>query len=365
MSEPPCHRGKVLAEMDAPAQQEWPAVSVVMPVRDEERHLAEAVGYVLDQDYPGDVEVVLAVGPSKDQTAQIAAQLAAADARVRIVDNPAGRTPHGLNAAIGTASHTIIVRVDGHGLLSPGYIRRAVEVLDQTGAANVGGIMLAEGETDFERAVARAMTSPLGIGGARFHLGGEAGPADTVYLGVFRREVLERLGRYDEHFVRAQDWELNHRIRRAGETVWFTPDLVVTYRPRHNVGALARQFFRSGQWRREVVRRYPDTASPRYLAAPAVTAGIGAGLLAGLIAAAGGPGWLAIGWLAPGAYVIGVLAASLVEGRGLPPRARAWLPAVLATMHTSWGLGFVVGSRAASHGADTDATTAPVQGPQP
>jgi GT2 family glycosyltransferase len=117
------------------------------------------------------------------------------------------------------------------------------------------------------------MSSPLGIGGARFNLGGRPGPADTVYLGVFRRDVLERLGGYDEQFVRAQDWELNHRIRRAAEIVWFTPDLVVTYRPRHSLAALARQFFRTGQWRREVIRRYPETASLRYLAAPAVTAG--------------------------------------------------------------------------------------------
>jgi succinoglycan biosynthesis protein ExoA len=349
--------------MNAAATRDWPPVSVIMPVRDEERHLAEAVARVLDQDYPGEVEIVLAVGPSRDRTAEIAAQVAAADTRVRTVGNPIGRTPNGLNAAIAAASHKIIIRVDGHGLLSPGYIRRAVGVLQETGAANVGGIMQAEGETDFERAVARAMTSPLGVGGARFHLGGEAGPADTVYLGVFRREVLERLGGYDEHFVRAQDWELNYRIRQAGETVWFTPDLVVTYRPRHSLGALARQFFRTGQWRREVIRRYPDTASPRYLAAPVVTAGVAVGAATGLAAAAGGPRWLALGWLAPAGYTIGILVASLAEARGLPPRARVWLPAVLATMHTSWGLGFVVGSRAATHGADT--TTAPVQRSEP
>jgi hypothetical protein len=267
---------------------------------------------------------------------------------VRVVENAVGRTPNGLNAAIAVARHGVVVRVDGHGLLSLGYIRRAVEVLQKTGAANVGGIMQAEGESDFERAVARAMTSPFGMGGARFHLGGDAGPADTVYLGAFRREVLDRLGGYDEHFVRAQDWELNYRIRQAGETVWFTPDLVVTYRPRSSLRALAAQFFRTGQWRREVIRRHPDTASLRYLAAPVVTGAVAAGAVAGLAAAAGGPGWLALGWLAPTGYTAGVVLASLVEGRGLPLGALAWLPAVLATMHTSWGAGFIVGSRPAS-----------------
>ena len=323
----------------------WPAVSVIMPVLDEERHLASAVTHVLEQDYPGELELVIALGPSSDRTGEIARRLADGDARVRLVDNPAGRTPNGLNAAIKAARHDIIVRVDGHGLLSAGYVRRAVEVLQQTGAANVGGVMRAEGETDFERAVARAMTSRFGIGSAAFHVGGHAGPADTVYLGTFRRDVLDRLGGYDEHFVRAQDWELNYRIRKAGETIWFTPDLMVTYRPRPNLRALAAQFFRSGQWRREVVRHYPDTASMRYLAPPVVVVAAGLGTASGVAALLGAPGWLQLGWLLPGGYGVGVLAAAVVEGRGLPARARAWLPAVIATMHWSWGTGFLTTKR--------------------
>lgn len=319
----------------------WPAVSVIMPVLNEERHLAAAVTHVLDQDYPGELELVIALGPSSDRTGEIARGLAERDARVRLVENPAGRTPHGLNAAIKASRHDIIVRVDGHGLLSEGYIRRAVEALQETGAANVGGIMQAEGETDFERAVACAMTSPLGIGSAAFHVGGEAGPADTVYLGAFRRDVLDRLGGYDEHFVRAQDWELNYRIRRAGELIWFTPDLKVTYRPRPNLRALASQFFRSGQWRREVVRHYPETASLRYLAPPAVVMAAGLGTVAGVAGLVGAPAWLTLGWLLPGGYAAGVVIAGLVEGRSLPAKAKTWLPAVIATMHLSWGAGFL------------------------
>jgi succinoglycan biosynthesis protein ExoA len=327
--------------MNVPADRDWPPVSVIMPIRNEERYLAAAVAGVLGQDYPGDLEVVLAVGPSEDRTEAIARSLAESDPRVRLVDNPAGRTPNGLNAAIKASRDDIVVRVDGHGVLSDGYLRRAVEVLEETGAANVGGIMQAEGETDFERAVARAMTSRFGIGSAAFHVGGAAGPADTVYLGAFRREVLDRLGGYDEHFVRAQDWELNYRIRKAGETIWFTPELRVTYRPRPDLRSLASQFFRSGRWRREVVRRYPETANLRYLAPPLVVIGVGVGTVAGLAALLGAPGWLAVGWVAPVGYAAGVLAASVVERRGLPGRSKAWLPAVLATMHFSWGAGFL------------------------
>jgi glycosyltransferase involved in cell wall biosynthesis len=331
--------------MDPSRTIEWPPVSVIMPVLDEERHLAEAVTGVLGQEYPGEIELVVALGPSRDRTDEIAAGLAAADRRIRLVENPSGRTPDALNAAIKAARHDLIVRVDGHGVLSPDYIRIAVDQIERTGAANVGGIMQAAGQTDFERAVARAMSSRIGIGAAPFHQGGTAGPADSVYLGVFRREVLDRLGGYDEHFHRAQDWELNHRIRAAGETVWFTPDLVVTYRPRSNLRALAGQFFRTGQWRREVIRRHPGTATVRYLAAPAVTASVGVGAIAGLVAAAGGPRWLALGWLAPAGYAAGAVIGGVVEGAGLPWRVRAWLPPVLATMHLSWGTGFLTPRR--------------------
>ena len=215
-----------------------PQVSVVMPILNEERHLAEAVKAAFDQEYDGSIEVVLALGPSSDGTDEIATGLAAGDPRIVLVPNPSGRTADGLNAAIAASGGPVVVRVDGHGLLEPDYVRTAVSTLAATGAANVGGLMAAEGTTPFERAVAAAMTSVLGVGAARFHTGGEPGPADTVYLGVFRREWLDRVGGYDPQFVRAQDWEMNHRIRAAGGLVYFTPALRVRYRPRgHPEGA--------------------------------------------------------------------------------------------------------------------------------
>jgi glycosyltransferase involved in cell wall biosynthesis len=316
-----------------------------MPVLNEERHLEEAVGRVLEQDYPGNLEVVLAIGPSKDRTQEIADKLAEKDHRISIVPNPTGKTPAALNVGIAHAKHDILVRVDGHGALTDGYITRAVEVLEESGADNVGGVMAAEGRTPTEMAVACAYRSRLGLGASTFHQGGKAGPADTVYLGVFRRAALERVGGFDETMHRAQDWELNYRIRKTGGLIWFSPDLSVTYRPRSSLSAVAKQFFHTGQWRREVVRRHPETASKRYLAPPVAVIGLAVGTILGIIGLATGISWLDLGFLAPIGYAVLLLVGSAVEGRYLPWKALAWLPLVCATMHVSWGLGFLIGLR--------------------
>ena len=339
------------APSDSPRPQlapagEWPGVSIVMPVLNEERHLRSAVAHVLAQDYPGPLELLMAMGPSTDRTDEVAAEIVRSDGRVRCIDNPSGATGAGLNLGVTAASYDVIVRVDGHAMLPSDYVQVAVETLARTGADNVGGVMAAEGVTDFQQAVARAMTSRLGVGQARFHVGGNEGPVDTVYLGVFRRAALERVGGYDETFLRAQDWELNHRIRNSGGTVWFTPDLHVSYRPRSTVRALARQYRNYGRWRRVVMKRHRGTANLRYLAPPVAVIAVVSGTAAGAIGAMAGVAALRIGFLAPAGYVAGILAGSAVIGSGLPIRSRMWLPVVFATMHGSWGIGFLLSPRA-------------------
>ncbi|MEU0838610.1 glycosyltransferase family 2 protein [Streptomyces sp. NPDC005962] len=319
--------------------RQLPAVSVIMPVLNEERHLRNAVRHILEQEYDGEMEVVIAVGPSSDRTEEIAAELAAEDPRVNTVPNPTGRTPAALNAAIKASRHSVVVRVDGHGMLSANYIATAVRLLEETGAQNVGGIMYAEGENDWERAVAAAMTSKIGVGNAAFHTGGEAAPAETVYLGVFRREALERQGGYNEEFIRAQDWELNFRIREAGGLVWFSPDLRVSYRPRPNVRELAKQYRNYGRWRHVVARFHQGSINLRYLAPPTAVVAIAAGAVVG---AAVTP-W---GFLVPGGYLAAIVAGSIPAGKGLPVGARVRIPLALATMHMTWGWGFLTSPRA-------------------
>jgi cellulose synthase/poly-beta-1,6-N-acetylglucosamine synthase-like glycosyltransferase len=325
-----------------------PAVSVVMPVLNEERHLAESVAAVLGQDYPGGFELVLAIGPSRDRTEAIARDLAAADSRITVVPNPSGQISSAMNAAVEAARHEILTRIDAHSMLPDGYLRTAVRTLVETGAADVGGWMAAEGTSPFQSAVAWAMTSPFGMGAAANHTGGAAGPADTVYLGVYRREAIEKVGGYDETMLIAEDWELNYRIRAAGGLVWFTPDLKVTYRPRATLGALAKQQFRYGRWRRVVARRYPETVNRRYLAPPVATALNAAGLVlgaAGLIGALNGAAapvpYLAFSFLVPVAYLVGVSAVAARFAACESVGVRARVPLALATMHMCWGAGFL------------------------
>ncbi|MDR2454132.1 MAG: glycosyltransferase family 2 protein [Bifidobacteriaceae bacterium] len=318
-----------------------PGVSVFLAVRDEAGHLAEVVERIFAQDYPGPLEVVMAVGPSADATAAQALQLQGRFEALTVVANPSGRTPVGLNLAWRACRHDYLVRVDGHSLLPPGYLKRVVELLEQTGAANVGGMMAPQGEAPFQQAVARAMSSPWGIGAASFHTGGQGGPAKTVYLGSYRRAALEAVGGFNEAFSRAQDWELNHRLIAAGQLVWFDPGLAVVYRPRSTWPALARQFYHTGRWRWHVIKRYPSTASARYLAPPAATLAVGLGLVCGLAGLGRRSGRLAGALAVPGLYAAGVALAARSAAGGLDRRARRLLPGVIATMHLAWGAGFL------------------------
>jgi glycosyltransferase involved in cell wall biosynthesis len=309
-----------------------PAVSVILPVLNEESHLESAVLSILSQNYQGPLEVILAIGPSRDHTAEIAKKLSDADSRVIIVQSPTGRTAAGLNLALKKSQSPVVVRVDGHAQLPTNYIALVVEILNSTGAVNVGGMMAADGTTRFENAVAGAMRSPFGVGSSRFHTGGQAGAVDTVYLGAFRRDALLAIGGFDERFTRAQDWELNFRLREKGGLVYFDPRLEVIYRPRSTIKALAKQYFEYGRWRRVVSRRHPGTINYRYLAPPVALVGFMVSLLLGT--------FLSSIFLIPaGIYALFVLIASIKISTNL--LEFVILLTVVPTMHFAWGTGFI------------------------
>ncbi|WP_400999413.1 glycosyltransferase family 2 protein [Agromyces sp. GXQ0307] len=322
-------------------------VSYVMPVLNDASHVRAAVESILAQEYDGPVEVLIALGPSIDGTTELVEDLASRDARVHVLENAVGSTPAGLNIGIRAAVHPVVVRVDSHSMLPVDYTRIAVDTLVRTGADNVGGIMDARGETPFERAVALAYTTPVGLGGSAFHVGGHEGAVETVYLGVFRKSALERVGLFDETIKRGQDWELNRRLRQSGGTVWFTPELAVTYRPRSSLERLARQMFSTGLWRGELARRFPAANGLRYFVPPAMVVGVVLGLVLGVVgvvqAATGQAPWLLIGFAVPIVYLLFVVAATLVYARRRGGATAAWFLLVLPCIHVAWGTGFVLG----------------------
>ena len=316
---------------------------MVIPAHNAAATLRHAVRSALSQSYPGAIEVIVAETSPESGRGELEREFP----QVRVVANPAGHTPAGLNRALHAATHDIVARCDAHATLPPDYIATAVETLLRTGAANVGGSQKPVGATAFEEAVAIATTSALGAGDARYRLGGEEGPTDTVYLGVFRRDSLRAVGGFDDRLRRNQDYELNWRLRERGELVWYTPKLSANYRPRGRLGALARQYFEYGFWKRVVLGLHPRSLRLRQLAAPLLLLGLGAAALAalaGLLAQAPtAKVWLLTAAATPPlGYAALLLAGSVVLGA----RRRSWraarLPVVLATIHLSWGAGFLV-----------------------
>ena len=296
-------------------------ISFVMPVRNEAKHLATAVQAVLSQQHKGGQELILAIAPSTDSTTEVAAELKRQyKSKLLVVDNPAVDTATGLNLAIAAAKFETVIRVDAHSKLSEGYAATAQELLQETGAANVGGMMVAEGESEFQKAVAYGYNNRIGLGGGAFHLGGKAGPVDSVYLGCFQKSWLNKVGGFDPKWVRGQDWELNKRLREAGGTVWFDPRLKVTYYPRDNWPSLAKQFFNTGIWLGVLTREVPGQSAIRYWIPPLLVLST-------------------IFWLPVTLYLL-VIAFAAMNASDLKPTTRLWLMAVLPTMHYAWGIGF-------------------------
>ena len=309
-----------------------------MPVLNEETYLESAVTSIFEQKglENANIEVVLALGPSTDNTNTVAEALKSRFP-VKTVQNPTGKTPAGLNIAIAEARYDVIVRVDAHSILSNEYTVQALDALNTTGAANVGGLMKAEGSTSFQKAVAWAYRSRIGLGGGTFHIGGKAGPSDSVYLGVFRADILKELKGFNEKMIRGQDWELNLRIRQSGHTVWFDPRLEVTYFPRSRLSKLSKQFFDTGAWRAQLTKAHLASANLRYFAPPALVLVLTLGLLSFFL------GFGGILGLIPTSIYIALVLLSAISAKKLNLASRIALLLVLPTMHLSWGSGFLSG----------------------
>lgn len=310
-------------------------VSIILPLRNEARHIERTLGSVLNQTFPQDrTEIILVDGMSSDGTRNVLDRYRRAYPNVRVLDNPSRTTPHALNLALGASTGDPIVRIDGHCEIAPDYIERCVGLLAASGAANVGGRMRPQGTTTVGRAIAMALETPVGVGGGRFHYLERQEYVDTVYLGAYRREVLEEIGFFDEYFVRNQDTELNFRIRKAGFGILLSPDIVSSYTPRDSLRTLWHQLYRDGFWRTRVIAKHPCSIEPRHLAPPV--------LVLGLLASFLSFGLLRRPWLTtPILGYTGLIASAATWHGRRNPRLIPVLAAVFACLHLGYGIGFL------------------------
>ncbi|HSN25734.1 MAG TPA: glycosyltransferase family 2 protein [Kofleriaceae bacterium] len=320
-----------------------PSVTVIVPVRNEVAFIEDTLRALLDQtDPPAEYEVIVVDGMSDDGTRDLIARLAAADPRLRMVDNPERTVPHALNVGIRDAKGEILIRVDGHTTVAHDFIRANLALLDEHPEAwSVGGPIAHRGRSIVGRAIAAAMSSSVGVGGARHRDETYEGYAEGTAFPAFRRWVFDRIGMFDEHLVRNQDDELNFRITRAGGQIFISPRVKHDYFVRDSYKALFSQYMQYAYWKVEVMRKHGAVIAPRHLVPGAFVVGlplcVGASLLLPLP--------LSLVPLTPLVTYGGLLAylAGKVALDQRDPRVGVAAAAAAATMHVAYGLGTLVG----------------------
>ncbi len=241
-------------------------VSVVLPVRNEEKYIAECIESVLRQDFcKDDMELILVDGDSEDKTVEIIERFANKYNFIKLYKNPQRTVQYALNIGIKNAVGEYLIRMDAHSEYANDYISKCVDYLEKTGAENVGGPMIAKGKTPIQNVIAAAYHSPFALGGGKFHDENYEGYADTVYLGAFRRETLLKLGLYDERLPCNEDDDLNFRLVESGGKIFITPKIKSVYYPRASYTALFKQYFRYGFWKVAVIKKHKKPARLSHL----------------------------------------------------------------------------------------------------
>ncbi len=315
-------------------------VSIIMPVRNEEKHIISVLQSLLGQDYPHDrVEIIIADGMSSDGTRQIISAIK--DERIHLLENPRRMMAAGFNLGLKAAKGDIIIMMGGHTQIATDYVKSSAILLRNGNADCVGGPIRTVGETEVAKAISVAMSSRFGVGGTAFRIGcREAKYVDTVAFGAYTRKIMERAGPLDEEFVRGQDDEFNYRLRKLGGKILLAPGLRSSYTSRSSFGSLGRQYFQYGYWKVRVLQKHPRQMQLRQFMPPGFVLCLLVSLM--MTAArpsAGGPVFLFLG----GSY----LTAMLLVTASLASRHQWRLAPALAltfpVLHFSYGIGFLVG----------------------
>ena len=294
----------------------------------------------MSQDYPPEqIEILIADGMSSDDTRGIIHQYQEKYPQIYLFDNPGYIVSIGLNILIQQAKGDFIIRVDGHTLIAPDYVRECVNAWNRSGADNVGGCMNAVGTSTFGQTVAIATSSPFGIGGSRFHYSDKEEWVDTVYMGAFPKEVFNKIGLFDEELVRDQDDEFNYRLRASGGKILLSPKIKSVYTVRSHPKALWKQYFQYGYWKVRVLQKHPRQMRLRQFIPPVFVLGVITSLIITFLVMWG---WVVLVGYA-GLYIATNLASSIFTAYKKGIKYFWLLPVAFATIHLSYGVGFLLG----------------------
>ena len=322
-------RGRVRTEMNTPS------ISIIMPCYNEERHIYDSIKSLINEYFKEKCELLVVDGMSEDRTRVIVQDFIDQDLNIRIVENKQKLQAYGMNLGISQASGEIIIRTDTHCVYPPNYIKKCVDVLKSTDAANVGGVMLPVGKTAVQKAISWALTHPIGVGDAKWHLGNYSGYVDTVYLGTFHKSLFDEIGLYDENSHPNEDAELNLRILKAGNKIYLDNSIIITYSPRETLGGLAKQYFKYGKGRFYTLLKHKKLTSLRQVAPVTLVLGLATSLVLSL--------WRPLFILFPMVYILSLLGVGILswKKKKIAFSQRILMSAAWAVMHVSWGMGFL------------------------
>jgi succinoglycan biosynthesis protein ExoA len=332
-----------------------PTISIIVPCYNERATIGLLLDAILQQTYPRQLmEVVIADGLSQDGTREVIGAFHAAhpDLAVHINDNPGRTIPSALNVAGGAACGDILIRLDAHSIPIPQYAECCVEAIENGKGSVVGGVwsIQAGGSGFIANGIALAASHPLGVGDALYRLHPRGGPTDTVPFGAFRRSLFEKMGGFDESLLTNEDYEFNTRVRQSGGVIWLDPAIRSTYIARASLPQLGRQYWRYGYWKQKMLRRHPGSLRWRQALPPVFVASlIGLGSLSIFL-----PPARFLLSVEIGLYLLILVGAGLMSAlRRRAPLSILGLPLAIATMHFSWGGGFlwsIFSRRSPSHG---------------
>jgi succinoglycan biosynthesis protein ExoA len=321
---------------------EMPFVTIIMPIRNEAAFIARCLGAVLAQDYPAErLEVIVADGLSTDGTQDIVQSFQNRFHNLRLIDNTGISAPFGLNTALRQSMGEIVIRVDGHCEIAPDYVTRCVQHLQQRSVDCVGGPIETVGETSGARAIALAMSSTFGVGGAAFRtVKDRKFEVETVAFPAYTRRAIEKAGLFDEELIRNQDDEYNYRLRGLGGRILLCPDIHSRYYSRSSLRSLWSQYFQYGYWKVRVMQKHPGQMRLRQFVPPLFVAILLVSLPLALLPVAGRWVFASI----TGSYIVAnLVAATLLGARKGNWRLLPLLPLTFIVLHLAYGSGFLFG----------------------